>query len=77
MLLAQRLHLQDGTEQAGKPVGPWLAVIRIEDHVPADGPLRPDSVVYLEDGTWAFRWDLYLVEVPGQWPFRQMKLHGK
>jgi hypothetical protein len=73
MLLVQRIHPQDGSEKAGKPVGPWLAVVRIEDHVTADGPRRPDAILHLEDGTWAFRWNLYVVEVLGQWPFRQMK----
>jgi len=54
----QKLHLCDGTDYAGKPHGPILTIIKIEDHRPIDGPTRKDSVIWLSDNTWEFPWNL-------------------
>ena len=49
----------DGTESAGKPIGDWLDVIKIEDHGPVDGNFMPACVCHLSDGSWEFKWNLY------------------
>lgn len=54
----QKQHPYDGTRRAGKPEGPVLTVMRVEDHCPVDGPNRKDEVVWLSDGSWCFPWNL-------------------
>ena len=50
---ARRLHPYDGSNRAGKPVGPVLKVEYMKRHAPIDGP-STGIVVGLSDGGWEF-----------------------
>lgn len=58
----RKIHEYNGNMLAGKPTGKILEVLRIENHNPVDGPREKDAIAYLSDGTWAFVWNLYLVD---------------
>jgi hypothetical protein len=46
----------------GIPTARWVRVVRIEDHVPIDGSLRPQCLARLSDGSWEFIWNLERVQ---------------
>ena len=57
-LFVQRRHPYDGTAKAGEPYGPTLIVVKITDHVAANGTMEKACVYHLADGTTEFQWNL-------------------
>ena len=55
-------HVWDGSQLAGKPMGPILTIINIEDHKPVDGPIKPNALISLSDGSYTFEGNLTLME---------------
>lgn len=47
----------------GRPCpSPPLTVVRVGNHNPIDGPKHADCIVFLNDGSWEFIWNLKPVE---------------
>lgn len=57
-MLVYRKHPYDGTSRSGKPTGKPVRVLRVEDHPQTDGPAEPKAIAVLEDGDWAFVWNI-------------------
>lgn len=54
----RRLHYYDGSDNAGKVIGPILTVIAILDQPKTDGPSERQCIAALSDGKWEFVWNL-------------------
>lgn len=54
-------HCYDGTNNAGKPSGPVLEVLREEEHKPVDGPSY-STIYFLSDGTWSFSHNVTVIK---------------
>jgi hypothetical protein len=54
----RKTHPYDGSQRAGKPVGPLLAIVTLREVKPADsGP--PAAVADLSDGSWEYPHNLH------------------
>lgn len=53
----QKRRPYDGSERAGEPYGAILEIVRLED-----GPIENQCVAFLEDESWEFIWNLWLIE---------------
>jgi len=60
--LVQKIHVRDGSTQAGKAEGPVLTVTDVTNHKPVDGPGQAHCVCHLSDGSWEFIWNLKTVK---------------
>lgn len=58
--VVRRLHPFDGTLQAGKAIGKFLHVLKVEDVT--DGP-NTETMITLDDGKTEFWWNLVEVDV--------------
>lgn len=54
----RKIHVHDGTANAGQAVGPVLTIIEIGGQRCIDGVGGKDVIIVLSDGTWEFSWNL-------------------
>jgi hypothetical protein len=59
----RKQHPYDGSQRAGKPVGPVLAIVALREVQPADsGPSA--TVATLSDGSWEYPHNLHPEDCP-------------
>lgn len=57
----QKIHVHDGSPDAGNPEGEILRVVNIKDHRPIDGPHSVGACIELSDDSMEFIWNLWKV----------------